>query len=140
MLRSEVEEHITEALGRYIRDPEVRARALMRMSVQGAVGRPGFYVVPADMLLSEAIMIAGGPAQDSNLDRIRIERGSVVLWEDEEAREALRQGLTLDQLNLQAGDQVVVPTARSGDWWRSITVVIGTLGTLSWLIYRFRFF
>ncbi|MDA0327666.1 MAG: polysaccharide biosynthesis/export family protein [Gemmatimonadetes bacterium] len=79
VLRSEIGMHITEALKVFIRDPVVRAEGLMRVSVQGAVGQPGFFVVPADMLLSETLMIAGGPAPNSNLSELRIERGTELV-------------------------------------------------------------
>lgn len=135
VLRSEVEGHLTEALSQFIKDPVVDARALMRVSVQGAVGRPGFYVVPADMLLSETLMVAGGPAQSSNLDDMRIERGTQVVMQGQELQEAVRQGLTLDQLNLQAGDQLVVPQD-SGGVWRSVGLVVGMASSIALLIIR----
>jgi protein involved in polysaccharide export with SLBB domain len=92
----------------------VRASGLMRLSIQGQVGSPGFYVVPAESLVSEALMVAGGPASQADLDALRIERGSDRLMDGEELQEAMRDGRTLDQLNLQAGDQIVLPAARSG--------------------------
>ncbi len=135
VLRSEVEDHLTEELGQFINNPVVEARAMMRVSVQGAVGRPGFYVVPADMLLSETLMMAGGPAQTSDLEELRIERGAQVVMEGRELQEALRQGLTLDQLNLQAGDQVVVPQD-TGGFWRRVGLVAGVASSLALLVFR----
>jgi hypothetical protein len=75
VLRSEIADHIIEAMRQYLREPVVRAEGLMRISVQGSVGRPGFYVVPADMLLSETLMMAGGPSGTADLEGLRIERG-----------------------------------------------------------------
>jgi hypothetical protein len=37
-----------------------------------------------------------------------------LLIEGNDVQEALRQGLSLDQLNLQAGDQVVLPQQGNG--------------------------
>ena len=88
----------------------------MRLSILGSVGQPGFYVVPADMLLSEAMMMAGGPAGDADMDDLRIERGPTRLMSGEELEEAMRVGRTLDQLNLQAGDQLFVPAATPSIW------------------------
>lgn len=135
VLRSEVEEHLTEEVGRFLREPVVRASALMRVSVLGGVGSPGFYIVPAEMLLSETIMVAGGPAQSSGLDGIRIERGADVVMEGREVSEAIREGMTLDQLNLQAGDQVVVPEAGTGFWGR-LGILGGVASTVTFLIIR----
>lgn len=118
VLRSEIEAHLTRELGSFVRDPVVRARGLMRLSIQGQVLRPGFYVVPAEMLVTEALMVAGGPGGTSDLENVRIERGTTTLMEGEALQDAMRDGWTLDQLNLQAGDQVVLPE-RSGGFFGS---------------------
>lgn len=138
VLRSELEERISETLRQYIRDPVVRARGLMRLSVQGAVGQPGFYVVPAETLVSEALMVAGGPAQNAALDELRIERGTEVLLEGLELQEELRRGTTLDQLHLQAGDQLVLPVEDTigGGWFRNVGVVLGLAGSITLIISR----
>lgn len=88
----------------------------MRLAVMGSVGQPGFYVVPADMLLSEALMAAGGPGGGADLEELRVERGSLRLIEGDELQEAMRSGRTLDQLNLQAGDQIFVPERGTSIW------------------------
>jgi hypothetical protein len=116
VLRSEISSHLEKELGAMLRNPVVRAQALMRLSVQGAVGRPGFYVVPSDLLISEALMQAGGPAPTANLQAIRIERGPEVLYGGQELQTAMISGQTLDQLSLQAGDQILVPTAKASIW------------------------
>jgi polysaccharide export outer membrane protein len=130
VLRSEVEAHITEALATYLREPRVTAQGLMRVSVQGGVRAPGFYVVPADMLLSEALMVAGGPAPTADLEDLRIERGMDVLMEGTELQEALRGGLSLDQLNLQAGDQVVLPERGQGIF-SNVALVVGLITSIT---------
>jgi polysaccharide export outer membrane protein len=136
VLRSELETHLTEELSAFIRDPVVRAQALMRLSIQGVVGRPGFFVVPADMLVTEAIMMAGGPGQDANLDDLRIERAGESLIEGEDLQEALIQGRTLDQLNLRAGDQIYLPPPPSGRFW-NIFLRYG-IALTSFAIFGFR--
>jgi hypothetical protein len=135
VLRSEVEAHIAEALSGLIRDPVVRAQGLMRVSVQGAVRLPGFYVVPADMLLSETMMVAGGPAPNAKLEDLRIERGVEMLMEGDELQEALRQGLSLDQLNMQAGDQVVLPQQGTGIF-SNVALVVGLLTSVTLVIIQ----
>lgn len=135
VLRSEIQEHLTRELGRIIRDPVVRAQALMRLSIQGSVGSPGFYVVPADLLVSDALMIAGGPAGNANLDGLRIERGSTRLLDGRAMQDALLQGRTLDQLNLQAGDQIFLPQ-RSGSIWSSVFRYGMIIASTLWLGVR----
>lgn len=132
VLRSEVEERITEALRVYIRNPVVQAEALMRVSVQGSVASPGFYTMPANTLVGEALMIAGGTGSTSDLSKIRIERGPLVLIEKEDLNEAIRAGYSLDQLNMQAGDQITVPEDTGGFFTRFglIAGVAASIGVL----------
>jgi protein involved in polysaccharide export with SLBB domain len=109
VLRSELEARLGTEIGRFIRSPRVQARALIRVSLMG-VGRPGFYMMPSDLLLSEAVMLAGGPGA-ADPDQLRIERGQDVLWSAEELRAPVVDGSTLDDLGLQAGDRIILPAA-----------------------------
>jgi hypothetical protein len=137
VLRSEISAHLTEQLGRFIRSPVVRAQGLMRLSVLGDVGQPGFYTMPAETLLGDVIMMAGGPGGNADLDELRIERAGVALYEDQEVQDALRAGLTLDQLNLEAGDQVFVPTRPAGNFLMgTLLPVIGAIGTTTFLLFQ----
>jgi len=135
VLRSEIQTHLTQVLGRIIREPVVRANGHIRVSVEGQVLRPGFYTMPAEMLVGEAIMVAGGPTTASDMDAIHIDRGSVVVLEGPALQEAIRNGLTLDQLNLQAGDQVVVPERTAGgNFLGTLGIVAGIVGSLTTLV------
>jgi protein involved in polysaccharide export with SLBB domain len=117
VLRSELEDHLTQELGRFIQQPVVRAETMIRMSFFGAVGRPGFYNVRSTMLVSEALMFVGGPSNTADLNDIRILRGNDEIWSGDELQEALNQGLTLDQMNLRAGDQLEVGEETSSRVW-----------------------
>jgi len=108
VLRSELQTHLLTEIARFIQSPIVRAHALVRVSVLG-VGRPGFYTIPADLPLSDAVMLAGGPAAGADPGEIRIERGQEVLWSVEDLLVPVADGLTLDELGLQAGDRIVLP-------------------------------
>lgn len=114
VLRSELREHLTQELQRYIRDPVVTTESLIRLGIMGRVNRPSFMVLPASVLLEDAIMAAGGPAADADLDNIRIERGGELVWEGAALRDALVEGRTLDQLSLRAGDRIEVPQKNPG--------------------------
>lgn len=131
VLRSELQEHMMQAIGRFIRNPAVRARSLIRVEIMGAIGRPGFYMLPSDMLISDALMEAGGPAGDVRLDRVRVERSGEVIWSGDRLREAIVEGRTLDQLSLRAGDTVIVPPASSRfGWLREASMVISGVTAL----------
>lgn len=126
VLRSELEQHLTGYIGQYIRDPVVHARPLLRLSILGAVERPGYYYVPTDALLPDAMMAAGGPRPEAKMSKARIERGGTKVWEGDRFQAALAQGRTVDALNLQAGDQVVVPTGSNlFDGVRFVSILLG---------------
>jgi len=132
VLRSELEMHLTKELGRFIQNPVVRAVPRVRLSIQGAVGNPGFFTVPADMLLSEFLMFAGGPAGNANLEDMRIERVGARLWEGDELRVVLAEGRTLDQLNIRGGDEVLVPARNPNPvWGRALRWGVGLATTLA---------
>jgi len=137
VLRSELEVHVTEALRRFIRDPVVRATGHMRLSILGSVGNPGFYSLPAETVLGDALMTAGGLG-GADMDELRIERGDDVIYSPSEVQEALRRGFTLDQLNLQAGDEIYVPAQQvaSGNLLNNTIRILGVVGTLSFLLIR----
>lgn len=135
VLRSEIEGHLADELSQFILDPEVRASGLVRVAVLGSVGNPGFYTMPAETLLSDAIMAAGGPSSNANVDQVRIRRGTEEIMDGEQTRLALQQGLTLDQLNIQGGDQVSVPQTRG--ILRILGIVTGVIGSISFIVWRF---
>lgn len=122
VLRSELDGYLTKQIGKYLRNPDVDATSLIRVAMLGQVGRPGFYSFPADMTLSDAIMIAGGPTQGGDVNKTVVKRSNEVQYPDQVVRQALASGTTLDQMNLRAGDQVVVGDKAKHDWLRVVQV------------------
>ncbi len=114
VLRSELTTYLTHYIGQYVRNPVVHVRSQIRLTVVGAVGRPGYYTVPTEALLEDVLMMAGGPAPNARLTETRIERGRETLWDGERLQEAIAEGRTVDALNLQAGDRIVVPERAVG--------------------------
>ena len=109
VLRTELEDRMRAHVGRYLRHPVVRARAMMRVAVLGQVRTPGFYAVPAESMVSDAIMAAGGPLPTGRLAAARISRGGTRIWAGRGLQEAVRHGLTLDQMSLRSGDEIFIP-------------------------------
>jgi protein involved in polysaccharide export with SLBB domain len=137
VLRSELTDHLTRELDRFIRNPVVRAQGLMRIAVLGDVGQPGFYTVPAETLLGDVLMMAGGPGGTADLEGLRVERAGQRIYEEDEVQEALRSGLTLDQLNLEAGDQVFLPAGSTGNLlFGQILPAVGAISTLTFLLIQ----
>lgn len=129
VLRSELGPHLTNEIGRYIREPEVIANSLIRLSVFGDVRTPGFFYAAADQNLGDVIMLAGGPGPTAEYDELKIRRGAEILWEGENLQQVMTQGRTLDQLNLQAGDVVEVPQQSTNPLWVEVgrfALIIGS--------------
>lgn len=110
--RTDLESHLARELKRYIKDPVVQARALIRVSVVGEVVHPGFYAVPVDLVLPDALMLAGGATQEARVDRLSIVRGSAALWDGERLQTQIAHGATLDVLGVRAGDRIQLPRQR----------------------------
>ncbi len=114
VLRAELESHLGTALTKYLREPTIQARALIRLTISGSVDSPGFYMVSAEDLLTDALMLAGGPSANADVTEIRIDRGDRRIWEGEPLQQAIIQGQTIDQLNLRSGDMIQVPDEGRG--------------------------
>jgi polysaccharide export outer membrane protein len=130
--RSDVETYLARELGRYIKDPTVEARALIRISVVGEVTRPGFYAVPIDLVLPDALMLAGGATSDARIDRVSVMRGKTSLLNEAALQAAVARGATLDELGMRAGDRIQVPNGQRNDpesKWRIAGLVLTGLAT-----------
>ena len=109
VLRGDLQTYFTRALGTYLKDPVVQARALLRLAVVGEVKTPGFYSVPASTTLSDLIMEAGGFTRDAKASDLHIDRGATKVWSPTQVQSALAAGATVSAMALHTGDRVVVP-------------------------------
>ena len=126
--RNDIEAHLARVLGIYLKDPVVQARALVRVSVAGEVAHPGFYAVPTDLVLADALMLAGGATPTARVDQMRIVRGSSSLWSGSALQSAIARGATLDELGIRAGDGIQVPAERDPESkWRILGIVVTTV-------------
>jgi len=128
--RSGLESFLKSELGRYINEPVVTARALIRISVMGQVARPGFYAVPVDLVMPDALMVAGGATPDARLEKLQIIRGNSTVWGAAALQTAIARGATLDQLGVRAGDRIEVPRGADPESkWRIGAMIIGSVAT-----------
>jgi len=125
--RTGVEAHLAREVGRYLKNPVVHARPLIRLSILGSVARPGFYAVPTDLVLADALMVAGGPTQEARAGKLRIYRGGGVVWGGLKLQAEIARGATLEELGLRAGDRVEVPKGRDTE---STVRIVGALVTI----------
>ena len=100
----------------------VHATPLVRLSIQGAVARPGYYDIPADVRLSDVVTKAGGTTPNADTKNVVIRRGDEVIWGAKDVQTALTDGLSVDRLNMRAGDEITVGVQRSPFSWQVIRV------------------
>lgn len=135
-LRSELEDRISAHVARYLRNSNVWVIVLTRIAIFGAVKTPGFYYAVPDRPVSDLVMLAGGPALDANLNELDVRRGQVKLLKAKESKRALKEGTTLEQLDIQSGDEVTIPVRRKVNW-QLVTSTILIVSTLTFTIFQF---
>jgi hypothetical protein len=57
-------------------------------------------------------MRAGGPAADADLSKAVVRRAGQTIWNVDDVRVALTDGISLDRLHLHAGDEIYVPPVK----------------------------
>ena len=73
--------------------------------------------------------------EDTDVDKITVKRGDREIISQEEARRAIRDGRTLDQLDIRAGDEITVGKKREFNWGTALRV-LGVVSSLAWLTIR----
>lgn len=131
VLYSEAEESITLQLARYLREPRVRVEVLKRVGVLGSVGSPGFYDVPGSSLVSDVIMLAGGPDPAADVNRVEFRRLGTRIAEGRP--NVVWQTLSLDELGVNSGDEMWVPARRTPPFqW-----LLGAIGVTLTLLFLY---
>jgi protein involved in polysaccharide export with SLBB domain len=127
VLRSESDSVIREFVARYVRDPQVTVQPLVRLGVLGGVLKPGYYDVPAQSLLSEVVMGAGGLIATGRMDKALVYRGNNELLNSKAVSTAISNGSTLDLLNLQSGDNFQIGVDKAGGALTKVQIITGLL-------------
>lgn len=121
----ELAEAIVSALRRgFVNDPQVSVNVTKyeshRVTVEGAVKKPGVFLFMPGSRLSAAIAMAEGPDRVAKLDQVAVfrpnEQGVMVAKFD---YRAMQQGTMLDPV-LQPGDRVVVGTSGLSQFWQDV--------------------
>lgn len=112
----------------YLKNPAIDITALRRVSILGAVTRPGLYTVDATISLSDALALAGGVSSDGDESGIRLIRDGTVL------RESLDRSALMARLPIRSGDQVYVRErswlSRNWQWLAGPATTIIVVGIL----------
>jgi protein involved in polysaccharide export with SLBB domain len=138
VLRSELQDRVTELLRGTLRDPRVRAEPKIQVSLAGAVARPGYHWVAPDMLLADVLMspeAGNGVVGGAEMRRSMVRRGGKVVIKGDSLQTAISAGATLDRIDYRSGDQIVVGERASQSKWMFATQVLGAVTGVVFLIF-----
>ncbi len=130
VLRSEADSALIAQAKKYIQRPVVRTQPLVRLLVTGAVGRPNFVVVRGDAAVSDVVSAAGGLTNVSRLQKSKVKRGSGTLIGEDSLSVVFRSGMTLDQADIRAGDELVVAEKKSNNFTSILWAASAALGVV----------
>jgi hypothetical protein len=136
-LRSELDDRLNAHVARFVKNASVRSSVLTRISIRGAVQGPGFYYAQPDRPVSDLVMLAGGPLVTANLDQFELRRGSVVLLKPKDSKRAVKDGRTLEQLDIQSGDEVVISAKRARPTFQSVIQLLFVFSSLFFAFLQF---
>jgi len=131
VLRSELHDRVEAQVGKLIRRPEVVVTTFVRVAVFGRVLRPGYYSLPPDAPVGDALMLAGGPSPDADMERLELKRDTEVLVDAPEMRQAMARGLTLDQLDVRPGDAITVGERKQHNYSAMLQMAAVLLGSVT---------
>lgn len=116
----------------FLNNPSIEIIPLRRISILGAVQKPGIYPLEPSIRLGEAANVAGGPTTDSKRNQVELVRGASRHTYD------LRADPDKANMALASGDQIYVPErswlSRNSTWFISTLVAVG--GTVAILVTR----
>jgi polysaccharide export outer membrane protein len=116
----------------FLNNPSIEIIPLRRISILGAVQKPGIYPLEPSIKLGEAANVAGGPTNDSKRNQVELVRGASRHTYD------LRADPDKANMALASGDQIYVPQkswlSRNSTWFISTLVAVG--GTVAILVTR----
>jgi len=129
--RADAQPYLTQQVGKYIKNAIVRAVALVRVGVFGAVGRPGYYAIPTDLLFGDILMKAGGPTGTADPNKMVVKRLNKVVVKEKQTQAALAAGRTVADVGILSNDVVEIgtkPQRNLTTYLQAIGVVLGIVG------------
>jgi protein involved in polysaccharide export with SLBB domain len=126
-LYSEAPPIIEAGLATVLRDPQVEIDSRMRVAVVGEFKEPGYYDVSGSMLVSDVLMLAGGPTNAAAIEKLKVRRLGETYVDGPVLAAA---GLTLDDLGIQPGDAFEMPN-KEGKYnlVRNLALAMGALAS-----------
>lgn len=135
MLYDELQPVVRDSLATYLRDAAtIDVQPMIRVGVLGSVGTPGFYDLQPSASVADALMAAGGPTQEADLEELEVRLGQDQRLAFPEENVDLA---TLQDLGVHRGDRFFVPTRTGGFGFGSVVAALGALSTVIFAVTRF---
>ena len=134
ILDSELQGYLETQLARYIRNPSIRAQAMLRVQVSGDVAKPGFYSIRTDTPVTDVVMNAGGPSQSAEMDKMELRRGSTTVVHRGGIQTAIQKELTMSDIGARSGDELYVPAKPGTSRWQKVAAVSASLMGIIWAV------
>jgi protein involved in polysaccharide export with SLBB domain len=138
LLRPELDSTLSNALARvFVTPPRIITRVTIPITVSGQVGSQGFHSVTPTIRIADLIQSVG-PTGSADVNRIVVKRSGREIISADSLRTEIARGATLDQLNMQAGDEIFVAERKPPFRWTSIIGIASAVLGLVWAIDRVR--
>lgn len=122
---------LKEKYSPFIKDPFIMVIPLIRVTLLGAVNRPGAFLIPPTASLWELVEMATGPTEGAELKKMRSERGGRVVSKN--LLRSFEKGYSLQEIGILSGDQIFIPGKRQFTYRDALT--IATFGLQVGLFY-----
>jgi polysaccharide export outer membrane protein len=126
-----LEGYLQQEYSSYLRNPIIQTLPLIRISVVGYVQKPGHYRVEPDRPLWDVVAMAGGPTHKGDVSQLYVSRRGNII--NENLLVAYEDGISLREVGIISGDQVVIPSEKGPFPWRMM-ISIASLGVSIWAI------
>ena len=130
---SAVEDRLRTFLTRYTTNPQFVISPLVRVIVSGEVRTPNVLSVPPETTVAQAIVLAGGPTANAQVNHMRLLRDRQEIIVD-----LSRADSQAASLQIRSGDQILVPTKRNilRDYIGPITSTVGAAAAITSIFWR----
>jgi hypothetical protein len=137
VLRSELDARLSAHVSRYLKNATIRSSVLTRIAILGAVRAPGYYYAAPDRPISDLVMLASGPVERANLAELEVSRGATVILKSKDSKRAMKDGRTLEQLDIQSGDEIRIPMQRGRPSFQTIVQLLFVFSSLFFAFLQF---
>jgi protein involved in polysaccharide export with SLBB domain len=124
-------------VSRYLKNATIRSSVLTRIAILGAVRAPGYYYAAPDRPISDLVMLASGPVERANLAELEVSRGATVILKSKDSKRAMKDGRTLEQLDIQSGDEIRIPMQRGRPSFQTIVQLLFVFSSLFFAFLQF---